>query len=66
MPFQKTVDRDTAMLLRRAGWSYKDIAEYVGCSEIWCKRVLNNIEKDKQLMTYILELYKQDLNKGNV
>lgn len=43
-------DKDQAIFLRKIGWSYTDIAEYLGCSESWCKSRLLAVEKDTELM----------------
>ena len=43
-------DKEKAVFLRQLGWSYTDIAEYLGCSESWCKSRLLAVEKSKELM----------------
>ena len=49
MAFAK-YDKEQAVFLRKIGWSYTDIAEYLGCSESWCKSRLLAVEKDTGLM----------------
>lgn len=38
------VDRNKAEALRREGMTYKQIAETIGCSEIWCKQNLKHVQ----------------------
>ena len=65
-------DKEQAIFLRQLGWSYTDIAEYLGCSESWCKSRLIAVEKNVELMrrvaesarhNYIRELDKEYLGK---
>lgn len=53
----RTVNRERAVLLRRLGWSYKQISKYIGCSEAWCAVHLNGVKPDDELMQEVLEYY---------
>jgi len=51
----RTVNRERAVLLRKLGWSYKQISKYIGCSEAWCAVHLSNIKPDDELMQKVAE-----------
>jgi len=42
------IDKARAIELREQGWTYKEIASELGCSENWCKINLKGIEKNTQ------------------
>lgn len=60
-------DIEKAIYLRKLGWSHKDIAEFMQCSESWCRHNLSTVKKDKELMhksAIIANLYtKQIIDK---
>ena len=42
------VDKEKAVELRKQGLTYKQIAEEIGCSEVWCKKNLASVVMDKE------------------
>lgn len=46
-------DLEEAKKLREQGRTYKEIASIIGCSEIWCKRNLSSVVKNKELTLVI-------------
>lgn len=61
-------DKEQAVFLRQLGWSYTDIAEYLGCSESWCKSRLLAVEKDTGLMhqaAVIAQMYLKQVKDKN-
>jgi len=64
--FKVKYDKDKAIFLRKIGWEYSDIAEFLQCSESWCKLNLKGVEKDKELMhkaAVIARLYIQQVKE---
>jgi hypothetical protein len=43
-------NKKVATLLRKLGWSHKQIACYIGCSESWCRHNLVSVKQDDDLM----------------
>lgn len=56
MAFAK-YDKAKAIFLRRLGWKYKMISEFLGCSVVWCKQNLADVEVDKNLMFDFVSKY---------
>lgn len=52
---QKKYDMKMGVYLRKLGWTHKQIAEFLGCSEIWCRQKLSGIKEDKELMMVVAE-----------
>lgn len=48
--FKQKHDKRVAIFLRKLGWSHKQIAEYLQCSESWCRHELSKINPEKELM----------------
>ena len=50
----------TATFLRKLGYSHKQIAQHLGCSESWCRHNLAGVQEDKKLMKECMEglIYK--------
>lgn len=67
-------DKEQAIFLRKIGWSYTDIAEYLGCSESWCKSRLLAVQKDIELMhqaaviaqTYIKQVKDKNAESNSI
>lgn len=65
------VDKAKAVELKQQGLTYKQIAEALGCSEVWCKKNLKAVVKDKQ-KTDMIEKYitkscsKQGITSGAI
>lgn len=58
----KKIDKEKATQLRQQGFSYKEIASLLGCSEIWCKTNLKGVpkgSKEDQLKKTCIDLAKQ-------
>lgn len=49
------IDITAGRQLRKIGWSYADIAVYLGCSEDWCRHNLKDVSKDRELMRKVAE-----------
>lgn len=39
------IDKSQAVSLREQGHTYKEIADLLGCSEIWCKKTLKDVKR---------------------
>lgn len=39
------IDKVEAVKLREQGHTYKEIADLLGCSEIWCKKMLKDVKR---------------------
>lgn len=53
-------DMERVIFLRKLGWSHKDIAEFMGYSETWCRHNLSEYQKEKEIMyqaAVIAEMY---------
>ena len=48
--FTQKHDKQKAIFLRQLGWTHKQIAEYIGCHESWCRHELSKIKPEKELM----------------
>lgn len=50
----------TATFLRKLGYSHKQIARHLNCSESWCRHNLAGVQEDKELMKECMEglIYK--------
>lgn len=53
------IDKDKAVLLRKQGLTYAEIAKEVGCSLIWCKKNLNTTVKNTKEKDTISVLTKK-------
>jgi len=60
------VDKVKAVELRQQGLNYKEIAQELGCSEIWCKKNLKDINKNKVEFNIIKELTVKALSSDGV
>lgn len=47
------------------GFTYKQIAEYLGCSVQWCAIHLNGVELDTDRMIDMFETYTEDYVYGH-
>lgn len=59
------VDKEKAIKLRKQGKTYKEIAKEMGCSEVWCKKNLSSVLKEKdvedtKLLQECLDIAKTD------
>ena len=50
MTFEKRVNREKAITLRKLGWKYQDIAKELECSKEWCCANLKGVEPDLKMM----------------
>ena len=48
--FKQKHDKTKAVFLRQLGWSHKQIAEYMQCSESWCRHELAKVKPEQELM----------------
>jgi hypothetical protein len=48
--FEVKHDKNTATFLRKLGFSHKQIAGYMKCSESWCRHNLADVKQDDDLM----------------
>ena len=48
-------NKEVATLLRKLGWSHKQIAGYVGCSESWSRHNLAEVKQDDKMMYGAME-----------
>lgn len=55
------VDRNEAVTLRKFGFTYKQIAEKLGCSQQWCATHLSNIKVNDFYMETAYELFKKQI-----
>lgn len=58
----KKIDKEKAAQLRQQGFSYKEIASFLKCSEIWCKTNLKGVpkgSKEDQLKMTCTNIAKQ-------
>lgn len=53
----KRVDETTAITMRRLGFSYKQIAEHLKCSEAWCAVNLKKIKPSQEQMLLSLDMF---------
>lgn len=58
MTFIARVNKEKAILLRKLGWGYEDIAEELDCTRDWCCKNLKGVERDIELMKKAYELVK--------
>lgn len=62
------IDKETAIQLRKAGFSYGFISQYLKCSYQWCAIKLNGIEPEYEHMedcaNYYLECKKIEVAHG--
>lgn len=62
--FKLKHDKTKAIFLRKLGWSHSQIAEYLQCSESWCRHELSKISPDKELMyTIAQEAYIKEVKE---
>lgn len=52
---KRKYDMQMGVYLRKLGWTHRCIAEFLGCSEIWCRQNLAGIEEDIELMKKVAE-----------
>lgn len=57
---KQTVDRKEAVTMRKFGFTYKQIAEALGCSEQWCATHLSKIKVNNFYIQSAYEKFKQD------
>jgi hypothetical protein len=62
---KRTVNREKAKLMCSLGFTYKQIAEYLGCSVQWCAIHLNGVELDTDRMIDMFETYTEDYVYGH-
>ena len=48
--FKQKHNKEVAIFLRKLGWSHKQIAGYIGCSESWCRHNLAAVKQDDDMM----------------
>lgn len=73
MAFAK-YDKEQAIFLRKIGWSYKEISDFMNCSENWCKTRLSEVQKDVELMhkvaviaqMYIKQVKEEDAKSNSI
>ena len=58
MTFIARVDKQKAILLRKLGWGYEDIAKELDCTRDWCCKNLKGVERDIELMRKAYEFVK--------
>ena len=58
----RKINFERAVLLRQQGFSYKNIAQQLGCSEAWCAKELKGVEKGEFLDERGIQI-KQDLKE---
>lgn len=55
----QTIDRKEAVTMRKFGFTYKQIAERLGCSQQWCATHLANIKVDESYLDIAYSQFKE-------
>lgn len=50
MTFTTKVNKEKAIFLKKMGWDYQTIAEFLDCSYQWCAINLSSVKRDRGLM----------------
>ena len=59
------IDKQKAMQLRAAGFTYAQIAEYMGCSYDWCATRLSAIKPEQKQTAIAMYVYLKYIEEGN-
>ena len=65
MTFEVKVDKQKAIFLKKMGWDYQTISEFLGCSYAWCALNLRDVQRDRKLMKQTMFALMPFINMDN-